>query len=162
MRGLIRGRRSGMPFERGPYITTATFCEQVLQEASGVLSLIRIVDRMTTTSTGPTAPENMPPAQLNWMLGITLKSGDARGSHPVKIVPQLPSGETLQPITLSVHLEGENRGQNIVTKVDMRLEMPGIYWFQIFFDEHLMTKVPLEVIYSRIVTPGSPTQPPTG
>lgn len=149
-----------MPFERGPYLTTATFCEQVLQEATGVLSLIRIVDRMNITQSGPTAPEEMPPAQLNWTLVITLKSGDARGSHPVKIVPQLPSGETKSPIIMSVHFEGENKGQNIVFKVNMTLEMPGIYWFLIYVDDHLITKVPLEVIYSRIVTPG-PQPPPS-
>ena len=149
-----------MPFDRGPYVTVATFCEQVLQEASGVLSLIRIVDRMTTTATGPNAPEQMPPAQLNWTLVISLKSGDARGSHPVKIVPQLPSGETLQPITLSAHLEGENKGQNLLATMNMPLAMPGIYWFHIFVDDQLMTKVPLEVIYSRIVTPGQYPQPP--
>ena len=149
-----------MPFDRGPYITAATFCEQVLQEASGVLSLIRIVDRMVTTATGPTAPEQMPTSQLNWTLVIALKSGDARGSHPVKIVPQLPSGETLQPITLSADLEGENKGQNLLARMNMPLEMPGIYWFQIFVDDQLMTKVPLEVIYSRIVTPGPQAQPP--
>jgi len=49
-----------MPFERGSYLITAVFCEQVLQEASGVLSLIRIVDRMTITSSGPNAPAEMP------------------------------------------------------------------------------------------------------
>ena len=151
-----------MPFERGPYLTTAVFCEQVLQEQTGVLSLIRIVDRMTTTFAGPNAPEEMPPAQLNWTLVITLKSGDIRGSHAVKIVPQLPSGETLSPVTLSVHLEGDNKGQNLLSRMNMRLEMPGIYWFQIHFDDQLITKVPLEVIYSRIVTPGPQRGLPPG
>lgn len=151
-----------MPFERGPYLTTATFCEQVLQEATGVLSLIRIIDRMNITASGPTAPEDMPPAQLNWTLVISLKSGDARGSHPVKIVPQLPSGETKDPIILSVHLEGDNKGQNIVSKMNMTLEIPGIYWFNIYVDDQLITRVPLEVIYSRIVTPSPQMPPPTG
>lgn len=143
-----------MAFERGPYLTTATFCEQVLQEGSGVLSLIRIVDRMIITASGPDTPEQMPPAQLNWTLVVTLKSGDARGSHPVKIVPQLPSGETRSPVTLSAHLEGDNKGQNLISRMNMLLQMPGIYWFHIYVDDQLITKVPLEVIYSRIVTPG--------
>lgn len=143
-----------MAFERGPYLTTATFCEQVLQETSGILSLIRIVDRMIITSSGPDAPEQMPPAQLNWTLVITLKSGDARGSHPVRIVPQRPSGETMAPITLSVHLEGDNKGQALIARTNMPLEMSGIYWFLIYVDDQLITKVPVEVIYSRIVTPG--------
>ena len=30
----------------GPYITMATFCEKVLQEADGVLSVIRIIERV--------------------------------------------------------------------------------------------------------------------
>ncbi len=143
-----------MAFERGPYLTTATFCEQVLQETSGVLSLIRIVDRMIITASGPDAPEEMPPAQLNWTLVVTLKSGDAHGSHPVKIVPQLPSGETMSPTTLSVHFEGDNKGQNLISRINMPLQMPGIYWFQIYVDDQLLTKVPIEVIYSRIVTAG--------
>lgn len=143
-----------MAFERGPYLTTATFCEQILQETSGVLSLIRIVDRMIITSSGPNAPEQMPPAQLNWTLVVTLKSGDARGSHPVKIVPQLPSGETMAPITLSVHLEGDNKGQNLIARMNTPLEMAGIYWFHIYVDDQLITKVPVEVIYSRTVTSG--------
>lgn len=143
-----------MPFERGPYLTTAVFCEQVLQEASGVLSLIRIVDRMNVTVSGPDAPEEMPPQQLNWTLVITLKSGDVRGSHPVKIVPELPSGETKPPVILSVHFEGGNKGQNLVSRVQMPLTMSGIYWFRIYVDDQLITKVPIELIYSRIVTPG--------
>lgn len=143
-----------MPFERGPYVTTATFCERVLQEASGVLSLIRVVDRMTTNASGPAPPEEMPSARLDWTLVITLKSGDARGSHPVRITPQLPSGETLRPITLSAHFEGDNKGQNLISQINMELKLPGIYWFHIHVDDQLMTKVPLEVIYSRVVTPG--------
>jgi hypothetical protein len=151
-----------MPFERGPYLTTAVFCEQVLQEASGVLSLIRIVDRMNVTASGPHSPEEMPPQKLGWTLVITLKSGDARGSHPVKIVPQRPSGETMPPITLSVHLEGDNKGANLVAKMDMQVEMPGIYWFNIYVDDYLITRVPFELIYSRIVTPGLPKPPSPG
>ena len=143
-----------MASDRGPYIATAVFCETLLTEASGVLTLVRIVDRMTSTAVGPNAPEEMPPTRLNWTLVIALKSGDARGSHPVKITPQLPSGETLRPVILSAHFEGGNKGVNLLSQLDMQLPMPGIYWFHIHVDDQFMTKVPLEVIYSRIVTPG--------
>ena len=142
-----------MPFERGPYITVATFCEQVIEDKSGVLSLIRLVDRRNITTQGPDAPEQMPPTNLDWTLVITLKSGEARGTHPVKIVPELPSGETLSPFTLSVHLDGGNRGQSIISKLNMSLSMPGVYWFKIYVDDEFLTQIPIEVIYSRIVPP---------
>ena len=149
-----------MAFERGPFLTVATFCEQVIEDKSGVLSLIRIVDRMNiTTYQGPTAPDEMPPVNLNWFLVLNMKSGEAHGSLPVKIEPELPSGIRLEPITLSAHFEGGNRGTNIIYKLNnMRLEMPGIYWFRIYVDEQFLTQVPVEVIYSRIVTPQPPTQ----
>ena len=51
-----------MSFEGGPYLITAAFCEQVIEDKSGVLSLIRIVDRMYITAQGPNAPDEMPPA----------------------------------------------------------------------------------------------------
>lgn len=142
-----------MSFENGPYLQVAAFCEQVLEDKSGALSLIRLVDRLQITSQGPNAPEQMPESRLNWSLVITIKSGKARGSHPLKIQPVLPSGEALPPMNLSVHLEGENRGQNIVTRLNIPLKMQGVYWFKIYIDDDFVTQVPIEVIYSRIQTP---------
>lgn len=148
-----------MAFDRGPYLSVAAFCEQVIEDKSGVLSLIRIVDRMTITAQGPTAPEEMPPAMLNWFLVLVLKSGEARGSQTVKIEPELPSGLRLEPTMLPVHLEGGNRGQNIVSKLNMKLEMAGIYWFRILIDDQFLTQIPVEVIYSKVMTPQP--RPPT-
>lgn len=147
-----------MPFDKGPYLIVAAFCEQVIEDKSGVLSLIRIVDRMNITTQGSTAPEQMPPATLNWFLVLTLKSGQAQGSLPIKIEPELPSGIRLTPITLSAHFEGGNRGVNIISRLNMRLEMPGIYWFRIYVADQFLTQIPVEVIYSRIVTPVPPAQ----
>jgi len=148
-----------MVFERGPFLTVATFCEQVIEDKSGVLSLIRIVDRMYITTYGPTAPEQMPPSTLNWFLVLSFKSGEARGSHLIKIEPELPSGLRLQPIALSAYFEGGTRGQNIISKLNMKLEMPGIYWFRIYVEDQFFTQIPVEVIYSRTVTP-QPLVPP--
>jgi hypothetical protein len=141
-----------MPFERGPYLSVAAFCEQVIEDKSGVLSLIRIVDRMNVTAQGPSAPPEMPPSNLNWTLVLTLKSGEARGSHEVKIVPELPSGETIPPSIFSVHLEGGNRGANLISRINMLLTMPGVYWFKIYIDDEFITQLPIEVIYSRFVS----------
>lgn len=147
-----------MAFEQGPYLNVAAFCEQVIEDKSGVLSLIRIVDRINITAQGSTAVEEMPATPLNWSLVLTLKSGEARGSHTIKIEPEIPSGIRLPPMSLSVHFEGGNRGQNIISRLNMLLQMPGIYWFRIYVDDQFLTQVPVEVIYSRIVTPQPPSQ----
>lgn len=139
----------------GPFISIAAFCENVIEDKSGVLSLIRIVDRLTVSAQGSSAPEQMPPTLLNWFFVLTLKSGQARGSVQVAIEPELPSGLRLAPVTFTPHFEGGNRGCNIVSRIGLTLEAPGIYWFRVFVADRLATRVPIEVIYSRTVIPGT-------
>ena len=138
----------------GPYISIAAFCENVIEDKSGVLSLIRLVDRLIVSAQGPGAPEKMPETPLNWFLVISLKSGKARGSIPVKIQPESPSGLRADPVTFTPHFEGENRGCNIISRLGLTLKEPGVYWFRIYVGDNLATQVPLEVIYSRTVIPG--------
>ncbi len=140
------------PFERGPYIQVAAFCERVLREADGVLSLIRVVDVVTHTERGPNPPDEMPEVHYPLFFTITLKSGAARGRHDITIIPELPSGETIQPLTMSIRLEGEGKGTNITSRIDMPYKLEGLYWFNVQFDNQVITRIPLEVRYAKMVT----------
>lgn len=148
-----------MAFDRGPYLSVATFCENVIEDKGGSLSLIRIVDRFQMEAQGTVVPEEMPPTMLNWFLVICMKAGEARGTHAIKVEPELPSGIRIQPLILSAYFEGGNRGTNLVTKLGFQLKMPGIYWFRIYIDDMFITQIPLEVIYTKIITPGLPPPP---
>jgi hypothetical protein len=140
------------PFERGPYVQLAVFCERVLREGDGVLSLIRIVDVITHTERGPNPPNEMPEIHFPLELVIALKSGTARGRHDITITPEQPSGETLQPITVSVNMEGEGKGVQFHSRFDIPYKFEGLYWFNVLFDGQVITRIPLEVRYSRTVT----------
>ena len=144
------------PFEQGPYVQIAAFCERMLREADGVISLIRIVDTITHTERGHDPPQEMPELRYPLTLVITLKSGSARGRHEVTITPELPSGETLPSTTVTVQMEGEGRGNNIASRIDIPYTLEGLYWFNVKFDDNLITRLPLEVRYSRLAT-GSTT-----
>lgn len=146
--------------ESGPHLNMAVFCEQVIEDKSGVLSLIRIVDRMHIQVQGPNAPEQMPPADINWWLVLMFKSGRTRGSQSIKIEPETPSGLRKQPVIMSGHFEGGIRGVNIVTRMAMRAESPGLYWFRIYVEDQFVTQIPMEIIYSRTITPAPPAPPP--
>lgn len=94
-------------------------------------------------------------------LVLTLKSGRARGRHEITIQPELPSGEALPTATISVQLEEAGKGVNVVSPVDIPYKLEGLYWFNIRFDGGIITRVPLEVRYSRLIA-GPPTnQPPS-
>jgi hypothetical protein len=144
-----------MQFEQGPYIQVATLCEQVLEEKTGMLSLIRIIDTITHTEARPDAPEDMPPITYPMKMVIKVKSGRARGRHDLKIVPELPSGETKSPLTRSIQMEGEERGANNIINMLFTFTIEGLYWFNIYLDDSLVTRIPMRIKYNRIVTPQS-------
>ena len=146
-----------MTFEQGPFLTAAALCEQVIEDKTGVLSLIRLIDTIVNAVTSPDAPEEMPPVTYSMKMVIMLKSGRAKGRHELKISPELPSGELKQSITQSVQMEGEERGINQIINMVFTFTIEGLYWFNIYLDDTLFTKVPLRIKYNRVVIP-APTR----
>jgi hypothetical protein len=141
--------------ENGPYLSVAAACERVLQEQDGVLSIIRVIDRIITGAIGTETPDQMPPVPINFTLLVVLKSGGARGRYSIRITLEAPSG-VLMPneVSLPVLFEGEERGTNFVIPVGFQAEQEGLYWFAVWLEDphapdkrEVLTRVPLRVMY---------------
>jgi hypothetical protein len=139
----------------GPHVTMVVLCERVLQEQDGVLSVIRIIDQMTQTATGPDAPDQMPPFLLDTLtMVITVKSDQARGRHAIKLRPEAPGGIQLPPMEQAITLQSGATGVNLIIPLVLPISQEGVYWFDILLagreghEDRLLTRVPLEVIYS--------------
>ncbi len=130
-----------------PYLTAALFCEKVLQETDGVLSLIRVLDQVTCTGTTPEMPQI--PIPLN--LVIAFKSGFVQGKYVVQVRPNSPSGKAFPTIDMPAFFEGNDRGVNLIGAMNFVVEEEGIYWFDILFQGELFTRIPLRVLYQRVV-----------
>lgn len=141
-----------MGFEHGPFIQMAGLCEQVIEDKTGPLSLIRIIDTITHTVGSPDAPIEMPPFPYRLKMVIMLKAGRTHGRHELKLIPELPSGESKTPLIRSIYLEGEERGTNNIIDMVFTFTMEGLYWFNIYLDDSLLTRIPLRIKYNRVVT----------
>ena len=137
----------------------ACLCERALQEKDGIISLIRVIDRVTHTRAGPDAPAEMPPFPYGMTAVIMLVSGQARGRHELKIEPEQPSGLKKQPFTATVHMEGEDKGQNVVMNMRMTFDQEGLWWFNVYLNDQLLTRMPFRVMYQRMLQAGP--RPPT-
>jgi len=137
----------------GPYLQAALFCERVLKEGDGVLSIIRVIDRVVQTAGGSNVPEKMPPLNYGLTALIMLKSGQASGSVQVGMSVEQPSGLTKDAASMSVLMEGGERGQNLVVQMQMTFEEPGLYWFNVMIENECVTRMPLRVVYTRIAGP---------
>lgn len=147
--------------KEGPYIQAACFCDTVIEDKTGVLSLIRVIDTLTHAEAGPTPPEELPAFGHTLKLVLMLKSGVARGRYNLKIVPELPNGTTQPPLLVTVHFDGEEKGQNIVADMNIVFTLEGLYWFDVFLDDTKFTAIPLRVKYNRVVVGTNEQQPMT-
>lgn len=141
---------------RGPFLAAAVLCEKVLEEKDGVLSAIRMVDRIVQTAVGPAGPEEMPPVPVNLTALIAFKSGGARGRHSLRLRPEAPSGLRLPEVSLPVLFEGEDRGHNVLLNLALQADQEGLYWFDVLLDEQMVTRIPLRVVYQRLSLGTSP------
>ncbi len=135
--------------EHGPYLATAVFCEKPLRESDGVLSIIRIIDRITI-SAGSQAPEEMPSQTLHLTAVLSLKSGFLKGKYTVNIKPVTPSGVDSGAVSMPVLFEGDDRGTNLILNFAIPIKEEGLYWFDVLIEQQLLTRMPLRILYQRL------------
>jgi hypothetical protein len=135
---------------RGPYLQAAFFCERLLQETDGVLSAIRIVDHVTAQAVEPG-----PFANVGLTFVLSFKTGEARGYRKLTVEMVAPGGPSPlasgDEYSQTILFEGPgDRGDTIIlpisfVRIPMTTEAGGIYWFSVYLDKRLMTRVPLHV-----------------
>lgn len=140
----------------GPHLAIAVLCEKVITEGDGVMSIIRVIDRVIQTATGAEPPEDMPPFLVeNIQMVIALKSDQARGRYMIKIIIEDPHVGRVQVGEQDVNLKPGNQGINLVVGMRLELAYEGIYWMDVMFgkpkvqEDVLLTRIPLEVVYER-------------
>lgn len=135
-------------FQDGPYLSAALICERVLDEKDGVKSLIRIVSRLTRSIRGTDVPEKMPPIFAKLAIYISIKTGNKAGKHTLKIEFTRPDKTNLPSMSQSINLEPpESRGHEFIINMNLALDQEGVFWFDVYLDDLLMTKIPLTIRY---------------
>jgi|SRR5271165_485727 len=140
-----------------PYITAALLCDKVLAEGNGTLSIIRIADRAGYQAIGVDGTPAIPPGarpvfQLSGL--VALKAGPVTGEHVIKIVVENPLGKRTELHSFNVTFMGRDHGQNLILNMVIGIEHDGLHWFDVLFDEELLTRIPL------VIAPESPLVPP--
>jgi len=77
---------------KGPFVKAALFCEKVIEEKDGVMTFVRIIDKLMQTAMGPAVPETLPPINHAMTCIVMLNPGDAVGRHDFLVAVEPPSG----------------------------------------------------------------------
>ncbi len=149
------GSQQATPQADGPWVQMALFCEKVLTEKDGVLSVVRVIDQVTARGTVlPEKPNTMPPVAITMTAVLAFKAGksDARNTkHVLTIKCTDPSGKSLDGSQVELPFlfgaSGENAGAQVVANMGLEVDETGIYWFDIFVDGQRLTRMPLRISY---------------
>ena len=152
-----------MKSSSGPHVSFACICEKVLLEQDGVLSAIRIVDKLNLHQSPREKLDAKTQAQA--IAGITilvgLKSGDYKGSGKLSLKAYLPSGQKMSNVKMETEIEfkGGMQGANTIINVGIPFSEEGVYWIDILFEGKVLTRVPLSVsVFPDLsATPEPPT-----
>lgn len=141
MRTLIRLLESLMSTTK-PWVQVACVCENVLFDKENTASLIRIVDSFTAH-----IPKDLPkgiPAGFQLNLFVRLAFPDTIVAGRVAVQARNPDG-TKGPKTLTPFEASPRR--NLQLKIEFHILSPqaGGYWFDVFWDDEVITSVPINV-----------------
>lgn len=139
-------------FQQGPYVQVAAFCNDIIEAKDGAWSLIRIYDQVIVSViglAGSALSADMPRIERDLILAVMLKSGEARGTHEIGLKLEAPSGIIHDVGARSIFLRGEETGVNLRIQAHVTFGLAGLYWFYIHFDDDLLTKVPLRLLYQK-------------
>lgn len=146
-----------------PYLTAALFCERVIEDKEGVLSVIRIMDSIVIELPAD-APDDFPsehnrlPVAFDGLIAI--KTGDSPGEHTLRVEMISPSGKRSETHRHVVALkEQEHGGANLTLHNTIKLKHGGLFHFEVFIDDRLATRVPFRIDVVR-KTPTTSPEPP--
>ncbi len=131
-----------------PLLTAAFLCEQVLVEKDGVVTAVRIVDRLSIDyhTDQPDIPAI--PFQLTFL--VMVKSGSLKGRWELSLRIRTPTDKIIDTVKHQVELKGEEQGANWILKLTMPVRGSGLYWFDVYAAEELLTSVPLRITLTRL------------
>lgn len=136
----------------GPWISFAVLCEKTIEDKSGRLSLINIVDQVNVSAqSAQGVPEQMPQVTIKLIAAVGFKAGVLKGANDIKLALVRPNGEAGPSITVSALFQGDERGTNFLTEMNLNLAEEGLYWLDVFLQDQLMTRIPLRLAYQRVI-----------
>jgi hypothetical protein len=141
----------------GPFLSVAVFCETIMEDAGGKVSAIGILDGCTfyiTHDAPATVPSEKQPANSIQHLLIGFKTGDSPGKHQLRLEMENPDGTRKTINEKEIELpKAQNGGVNLRIQVGMSAYLAGIYWLDVFLDENLTTRMPLNIQFQKLPPP---------
>lgn len=117
-----------------------------MNEADGVQSLIRVVDKVGIPPTSVTGNETGKLVGIPLSMFVSFRAGSFKGRSLVLLVQRGPSGKSESIGVTQLDFNGEeSHNFNVISPVIVKWDGAGQYWYEIFLDNKFCTKMPLTI-----------------
>lgn len=133
----------------GPWVTIAVLCQRVERRADGTVDVLGIVDGVVVEPQGKDPLGLHPAAKVALTALVSLRAGNARGEHLLTLRSGYPSGSTGPGVQRAIQLSDEAPAASLIVPLDLEIHEPGVYTFDVLYDERVLTRMSLWVTYAR-------------
>jgi hypothetical protein len=146
-----------MPLEP-PYVSAALFCDKVVEGKDNTLTVVRIIDKVemqvvaddkTLEALAKVADGIVPKPALSVTGVFGIKSGNLEGKFTVHVEVENPVGKRSRIQSFPVELRGGDSGANFVVNMVLSPEFDGTHWFELIFEERVLSRIPLTISRMR-------------
>jgi hypothetical protein len=130
-----------------PWVQAAVFCDQIVEDRTGSISVIRIIDRFTMAR--PEGWDGKTHLMLPLNVLLAFKAGDVKGERTLTIYLTSPKNKRKKLFQKGVEFFGTNISTNIKLTVQFQFKTEGTHWFDIFVGKWLATRMPLTVVLQQ-------------
>ena len=134
------------PDPAGPFVAMAVFCERLDQQPDGTVDVLGVVDGVSLAREADAGGDAFDTAPVVRLLGlVSIRAGEARGRHTISLRAHFPDGELGAELTRPVDLTDRAPGATIGFPFELEARDTGTYWFDVSYDDRLLTRIPLVV-----------------
>jgi hypothetical protein len=121
----------------------AVFCQRLDRQPDGTVDVVGVVDGVSVSS--PDSPVDEGPAMIRLLGLVSIRAGAVRGRHVLSLKAQFPGGHPGPSLVRPVELTDFAPGATLSFPLELEARDAGLYWFDVFFDERPLTRIPLIV-----------------
>lgn len=135
------------PADAGPFVAMAVFCQRLDRQPDGTVDVVGVVDGVSVSS--PDGDDDGP-AMIRLLGLVSLRAGAVRGRHLLSLRAHFPDGDTGPRLDRPVELTDRTPGATLSFPLELEARDAGLYWFDVFFDNRPLTRIPLIVEHGSV------------
>jgi len=131
-----------------PYVGLAVLCDRVTVREDGAVDIMGIVDGVMLEPEHSDTLGVQPSGTIELTLLVNVRAGSDRQRHTLSVTGVYPSGRAGEAITREVEFTDDLPGAWLEMPLTIEVHEPGIYHFDVASDGHVLTRIPLHVVWS--------------